>query len=190
MKILYRDYHELPIGKCMAINATGSIDDDTERTLAILRIMTGATDDELLSLPVVEFSRLTASCAWLTEQPKPHKVGRRYVLDGTRYRLTTDTMQMTAAQFIDYQHVGGTDDIIGTLAVALVPDGHTYGNGYDIEEVKEAIRNTMPTDDAVFLLPFFVASLLKSSQRTLQSSVRMAARLKMKKVTDGAGCRR
>lgn len=170
-------YKELPIGACVRLYAANEIDDDVEKVAEILSIVTGQTPQEVLALPIAEFTDLQKRCAWVFDTPKAAEPRDAYVIGGRRCRLTRTIGAMTAAQFIDFQNCAAADgDIVDVLAVALVPDGHVYGNGYDYDEWKDALAEGMMTPDALAVLPFFVASLVRSCGLALQSSGRLMMR--------------
>ena len=164
-------YKELPIGACVRLYAANEIDDDVEKVAEILSIVTGQTPQEVLALPIAEFTDLQRRCAWVWDEPQPSEPRDTYTVGGRTCRLTRTIGAMTAAQFIDFQNCASNGgDIVDVLAVALVPDGYVYGNGYDYDEWKEVVARDVMTTDAVAILPFFVASLVRSCGLALRFS--------------------
>lgn len=171
---MIKGYDDMPIGACVRLYAANEIDDDVEKVAEILAILTGQTREAVLALPVAEFTDLQKRCAWVFDTPKAAEPRDAYVIGGRRCRLTRTIGAMTAAQFIDFQNCAAAGgDIVDVLAVALVPDGCTYGNGYDYDEWKRTLAEGMMTPDALACLPFFVASLVRSCGLALQSSGRL-----------------
>lgn len=164
-------YEELPIGQCVRLYKANEIEDDLDKVAEILAILTGKTADEVLAMPIFEFKELQRQAAWVWDDPQAAKPKERYIIGGVPCRLTQSVGAMTAAQFIDFQNCATNDGgIVDVLAVALVPEGKTYGNGYDYDRFKQDIADTLMTPDALAILPFFVASLLKSCATALSSS--------------------
>ena len=157
-------YEQLPIGAYARIMA--ALEDtalsDNEKHLALIGVLTGLTRDELLDEPLEVFREQTAAAGFVLVYPQAHKVQDAYTLRGVRYLPTIKERKMTAGQFIDWNEIAGTDGDTPEkwarlLSVVLVPEGHTYGNGYDIAEVQEAIGAELCVLDAVALRAFFFA---------------------------------
>lgn len=77
---------------------------------------------------------------------------------------------MTMSQFIDFNNYAnsGENNLINTLSVCLVPIGHKYNDGYDLEEIKEHIKK-LKYVDAITISRFFVKRLKKSLRHSLNS---------------------
>jgi hypothetical protein len=152
-------YNTLPLGAYLDIVAIS--DDDTreanDKNLAILSILTGQSEDDLLDLLIGEFSLLMQKAAFLSEpiscKDKPKK---SYHLGTFTLDVMADVAKMKAGQYIDFQTFAASNDIAGMLSTILVPHGHTYGDGYDPADVRAAILAQLPIVDANALAAFFL----------------------------------
>ena len=174
------NYNDLPIGGCVRLNKANDIEDEATRVAEILSILTGLDRDGVMAMPISDFMALQRQATWVWDEPQAASIKKRYIFGGWTADVTQSVAQMTAAQFIDFQNLAKSDcDIVDVLAVALVPEGKTYGNGYDYEAFKQAIADYLPTPDAIAIIPFFVGSLMTSCGVVLRSSaeaLRRAAR--------------
>ena len=184
-------YNEMPIGIYLRLAAL--IDADERQDLAIVALMSGKTEDELLSLPLAEYYPLRDGCAFLFYEPKPSPVRRSYTCGDFTLRAPKDFRYLSVAQYQDFLEFNKADDIVGMLSCALVPEGCEYGElaQYDPLEVQAAIRDHLPVTDALALRDFFADACRKSIAATLRSSARKtrgripkATRTEMKAVAD------
>lgn len=154
------NYNDLPLGAYLDIVAIS--DDDTreanDKNLAILSILTGQSEDDLLNLLVGEFSLLMQKAAFLSEPlPRKDKPKKSYHLGTFTLDVMADVAKMTAGQYIDFQtFAASNNDIAGMLSTILVPHGHTYGDGYDPGRVRAVILEQLPIVEASALSAFFL----------------------------------
>lgn len=112
------------------------VEDETEKAIAITQAIYGK---DVIELSLPEFNKLCKNLAFLsTEIPnnitvKEVKVnGREYYFDGLLGKIST-------AQYIDFQNYLKMDDEAKTFSVFMIPKGHKYNDGYDMEQVFEDI---------------------------------------------------
>lgn len=154
----------MPIGKYLECMAVADIPDINERNTALLSILTDTPEDELLMLSLSEFGGLMKKAGFLVEQPEPDKVANRYTLSCGEMIPCKDIRKMTAGQFIDYQELSKAEGehIVEILSCFLVPKGHRYNDDeYDIDAVRDAIRNELPITFALGLSAFFLTSFYR-----------------------------
>lgn len=158
---------------------------ENDKMLALVSALTGLSVDALLDEPIDEWRAQNAATAFVTEYPAPHAVRDAYTLGGVRYLPTLKEGKMTAGQFIDFNEYAKreqADDLWAEiLSVILVPEGKTYGKGYDIEAVQEAIRAELCILDAIALRAFFLTSCGLSATSTLPSLEKAMRKMKMPK---------
>lgn len=161
--------------------------DDLSRQVGIVSLLSGLTEDEVLDLPLSDYSDMAGRMRFLEQAPDTDGRPRKsYRVDGWTLVPVTDARRMTAAQYIDFQSFAkqGAEGVPGLLSCLLVPEGRRYGDGYDPAEVQSAVRDHMPVADALRLQAFFLASCRRSMADTLSSSavrvleLRRPARLK------------
>ena len=161
------NYNDLPLGAYLDIVAIS--DDDTreanDKNLAILSILTGQSEDDLLNLLIGEFSLLMQKAAFLSEPlPRKDKPEKSYHLGPFTLDVMADVAKMTAGQYIDFQTFAASNDIAGMLSTILLPHGHTYGEGYDPADVRASILAQLPIVEANALAAFFFEKMRAFNQ--------------------------
>lgn len=156
---MIKSYDEMSVGKydeCMRI-AT-EVQDEQERNLRILSVLTDKSEDELLSLPLSEFGLLMRQAAFLTEPPQEQKMCRHFHLGRWDLYPTQGVDKMVAGQFLDFQNLSKQEkpDTACILSCFLIPVGYKYNTGYDIVELQDTIRKSMPIAQAFSLSAFFL----------------------------------
>lgn len=175
-------YEQMPVGVyeriMAALEDSGASDNDKQ--LELLSALTGLSVDALLDEPLGDFAQQNEAAAFVLVYPQPHAVRDAYTLRGVRYLPTLKRERMTAGQFIDWNEIAGQKDggrrWAQLLSVVLVPEGKTYGSGYDIGEVQEAIAAELCVLDAVALRAFFLTLCAASLTDTLPSLERMMSK--------------
>jgi hypothetical protein len=161
-----------------ALEDSGASDNDKQ--LELLSALTGLSVDALLDEPLGDFAQQNEAAAFVLVYPQPHAVREAYTLRGVLYLPTLKRERMTAGQFIDWNEIAGQKDggrhWSQLLSVVLVPEGKTYGSGYDIGEVQEAIAAELCVLDAVALRAFFLTLCAASLTDTLPSLERMMSK--------------
>ena len=175
-------YEQMPVGVyeriMAALEDSGASDNDKQ--LELLSALTGLSVDALLDEPLGDFAQQNEAAAFVLVYPQPHAVREAYTLRGVRYLPTLKRERMTAGQFIDWNEIAGQKDggrrWSQLLSVVLVPEGKTYGSGYDIGEVQEAIAAELCVLDAVALRAFSLTLCAASLTDTLPSLERMMSK--------------
>lgn len=178
-------YEQMPVGVyeriMAALEDSGASDNDKQ--LELLSALTGLSVDAIWDEPLEDLQAQNAAASFVLVHPVPHQVRDTYTLGGVQYRATLRQGKITAGQFIDWNEIAAQKDGGGRwaqlLSVILVPEGKTYGNGYDIEEVQEAIRNELCVLDAIALRAFFLTLCAASVTDTLPSLEKMMKEMKM-----------
>lgn len=185
MKII-DNYRKLPIGKYNEIVKLCETEmDEVDRKVRIVGILTGLTDDEVLALPLTDFTECCAKAKFI-DLPCPEtlipSVSKSYPVGGFNLVPVTDMRKVTTAQYIDFLSFSKDKEhnIVEMLSCFLVPKGMDYNEGYDILDVHNAIKEEMSVAEVLALLAFFFGSWTRSIHSTLSSSERMARRVKDK----------
>lgn len=183
MKII-DNYRKLPIGKYNEIVKLCETEmDEVDRKVKIVGILTGLTDDEVLALPLTEFTECCAKAKFI-DLPCPEtlipSVSKSYPVGGFNLVPVTDMRKVTTAQYIDFLSFSKDKEhnIVEMLSCFLVPKGMDYNEGYDILDVHNAIKEEMSVAEVLALLAFFFGSWTRSLHSTLSYSERMARRVK------------
>ena len=185
MKII-DNYRKLPIGKYNEIVKLCETEmDEVDRKVSIVAILTGLTEDEVLALPITDFTECCAKAKFI-DLPCPEtlipSVSKSYPVGGFNLVPVTDMRKVTTAQYIDFLSFSKDKEhnIVEMLSCFLVPKGMDYNEGYDILDVHNAIKEEMSVAEVLALLAFFFGSWTRSIHSTLSSSERMARRVKDK----------
>lgn len=171
-------YAALTMGQYQEIDRiTRAGGDELEVQVAILSILTGKTEAELLRLPLPEYTELAGKSTFLRSPiAEVPKVRKEYTLEEWRLRPCQDYRKLTAGQYIDFQaFTKDTLDFCGLLSVLMVPQGRTYAEGYDPLEVRMAIADHLPMPDGMALIAFFLrqyAGLIRASLTYSENALR------------------
>ena len=181
-------FAKLNIGAMLRLTAIPEDIEPLDRQVAILAVLSNCTEDEILALPLDEYARRVAASRFLDNDMPTRLPQRSYKCGDFVLVPVRDMAKITTAQFIDFKTYtdraqGDARRLSGLtvelLSCMLVPQGCDYCDGYDPQEVQEAIRDHMRADDALALSAFFLSRWMRSSRRILASSRRTARRLKM-----------
>ena len=172
------NYRDLPVGKYEEIVRLCNEDmTEVDRKVAILSVLTGKTEDEILHLPLPVFTEYSAKSRFL-ERECPENlipgVSKAYHLGGFVLLPVTDIRKITAAQYIDFQTFSAQKEtrMVEMLSCFLVPRGMDYNEGYDVLEVHQAIREEMSVAEMLALIAFFFGKFLKSIHHMQTYSIR------------------
>lgn len=186
LKIKYNNWDAVPISiykKIVEINSDEGME-TMERNVASLAVLCDTTENDIWNLSMDDISRLTRKLDWINEFDFKKKWTIKHVtLNGRKYNVTYDIHKMTVAQYIDFQTAwkisNATEKLVPVLACFLVPDGKKYGEGYDIEDVKNDIENNMPITMANSVCFFFMKKLRNSIKASLTCSQMILKAAKM-----------
>ena len=186
-------FADLTLGAMLRLSAIPDDMDALDRQVAILAVLSGCTEDEILALPLAEYSRRVAASRFLDRDLPQRLPQRSYKCGPFTLVPVKDFKKITTAQFVDFKtftdQAGGDERKLSALTVELLscmltPEGRDYCDGYDPIDVQAAIRDHLRADDAVALSAFFLARWMRLSRRILASSRRIARRNKMKGTLD------
>lgn len=186
MKGIIDNYRKLPIGKYLDIVELCNTEmDELDRRVKIIGILTGLTDDEVLNLPLTQFTDYSAAAQFLDKQCPENlipAVSKSYPVGGFVLVPVTDMRKITTAQYIDFQTFSKDKEknLVEMLSCFLVPRGMDYNDGYDIADVHNAIREEMSVAEVLALLAFFFKSWAESIRSTLSYSVKEAMKIEDK----------
>ena len=127
-----RDWSTITYRQLLDIREASNIEDENERVYAIMEAIFG---EDVLDLPLKEFNEKCKELQFLQSSipnnlhVKNIKVnGREYYFDGLLGKITT-------AQYIDFQNYQKNEDEQKTFSVFIIPKGHKYNDGYDMDQV-------------------------------------------------------
>lgn len=156
---MINDWSEVSISQFIEIQQILLADiSDPYKSVNLISVLTGMSVDELESLNVNVYSRLNNQLNFL--QNKIQSVTHKdvYKINGTNYILRADVSAISTAQYIDYQSYIKENNPIKLTSVWLIPEGHSYNDGYDMNKVLNDI-STMSFLDVQAISFFFKKQL-------------------------------
>lgn len=162
-------WEDISLEMFMEINKIGASDDDEDtKNLKVAALLSNKTLDEIESMPISKTIELISQTHFLFSPAPRVKPNKDLNLNGREYRRMGKTEEMTTAQFIEFQSVAKNlnDMLVEFISIFIIPKGHKYGDGYDIEQVYNDVK-TMPVVEALGLADFFTKAYRKSLMRTL-----------------------
>ena len=153
-------YNKLTLAQYQEIQAVQKDEslEDIDKHTRILSILTGVSEDELMHLPIPEFTELSAKAQFLSAEGfQAGRMAKKYIIGGVELVPVSDFRKLETAQYIDFQtYAGDLDKYMAELiSVLLVPKGHRYNEGYDIIELQGHIRQEMSVADGATIVGFF-----------------------------------
>ena len=115
---------------------------------------------QVSDLSVTEVSKYSLDFLSTPVPVKNVKLKDKYVLNGKTYNSNIDLTEVKTSQFIDFTNYvkDNPNDFAKLLSVFIIPEGHTYNNGYNIKEVQDDILQ-MPIADVQSLAFFMIKQL-------------------------------
>lgn len=154
-------WEELTFNEVLQIQQIISADiNDTYKASNILAVLAGVEVDEIEDLPIHQFYKLTPNIEFLRNDPPKCDHKDVYEINGHKYCLSANITDITTAQYIDYQSYMREEnpDLCKITSVFLIPDGHKYNDGYDMEQVWKDIGDMLYID--AMALAFFLRKQL------------------------------
>lgn len=157
-----------------------------DKEVNLIALLSGKSPDDILALPLQEFSNMTSSLQFITGMPNRVIPKTKYTLNGRVYEVMYDAEKMNVAQYVDYSSYCNMEDerekLIGMLSVFMIPKGKKYGEGYDIKVVKEDILDMIVTE--VWSMSAFFLDWLKALTKATQTYLVKKLKKTMKKEKD------
>ena len=143
----------------------------TYKTVHLISILSGHPVDDIENLPITEFKRLTPALDFLNTEPETHTHQFEYTVNGREYEFKGKIDEISTAQYIDYRSYMEEEekDVVKLMSVFLIPKGHDYNDGYDMEQVRTDIGDMCWLD--VRAVSFFFRLWLAAYILILKSSL-------------------
>jgi hypothetical protein len=127
--------------------------DSLDIVCEIIKILFNIKDPE--SLPYTEFIKYSQELSFMSKDIERVPLKDKYEINNNTYILKNNVMQLTTSQVIDYRNYSKEDNHIAKiLSVFLIPEGHKYNDGYDIEQVINDLLD-LDIQTVVSILDFF-----------------------------------
>lgn len=131
-------------------------EDDILKSADIISIVFGI--DDPMELTPTKFNAFVSELNFLTDSIPETKLCNTYTINGTKYNFDGNCFSMTMSQLMDWRAFSTAEhiDYGNCLSVFLVPEGHKYNDGYDIDKTIDDI-NTLPITDVMKIYSFWSA---------------------------------
>ena len=161
-----KDWNDLTIRDLLRIKDIDGMQmaTDAEKNLRVAAIVADKSYEELLDMSLNDVGGFVDACDFLQKEPKHRKARRHYIINGRKYKLLKNEMEMLTSQYVDFQAIyqdGFDKRPAELLSIMMVPDGHEYNDGYD----KELVINDMydfPVEEALGVCDFFMNRFVRS----------------------------
>lgn len=137
-RILGQDYNDAP----------------EQKTFDLAEVIYGK---DITNEPLITLDGYINGMGFLNEPVTKGKVQDTYILNGHTYKFRRGISDITTAQYMDFVEFSKnmTSHIVDIMGVLLIPDGHTYNDGYDMLQVRNDV-GTMRYVDAQELALFMI----------------------------------
>lgn len=150
------------------------------KAVHLISVLTGLEVEKIEVLPISQFQKLLPALEFLETEPETHTHQFEYNINGREYYFKGKLEEITTAQYIDYRAYMNEEnkDVIKLMSVFLIPKGHDYNDGYDMEQVKSDIGDMCWLD--IRAASFFFRIQLTAYTLILKSSLVKAMKKTMK----------
>ena len=144
------------------------IEDETERIIAMAELILG---EEVTDLPLQEFNEQLKKLEFLTTEVPESIPPKKVEINGRVYDVTSLLGNITTAQYLDFMNHIKSNDTARMLSAFVVPKGHKYNDGYDMQEVIKDMED-LPIPVANSITSFFTAQFAKFIEIFQSSSIK------------------
>ena len=188
------DYSNLTLRKYLEIRevCADKMYTDEQKTKRYVEII---YDKDINEIPLTELGKYLEEIKFLSGELPKYKTKKEYIIKGTKYNLTDKLEKLTAGQYLDFMNISQHEPEAYEKLIAcfLVPDGHKYADGYDIEQLYEDILDEMSVVDvqalSFFLLKHFqtftnrlsnytICQIMKTKEIPLKERLKLAIQIK------------
>ena len=137
-----------------------------EREVILVSFVMGVAEDKVWDMTIGEFRANQLNTAFMKEFNVARDCNFKTIsIDGEKYDVCTDLHNFTVAQYIDFQtfyaqRKDNANILASLLACFIIPRGHAYAEGYDVNDLKNKIINGLDILTAEELLFFFLKRYL------------------------------
>lgn len=167
----YKNWKDITIevyDKIRALEADIATQEEAlELNVKLLSILCEVSEEEIINLPLTEFTILIGKTEFLKNMPKLG-IETKYRIGDRVFDVQTNLRAMTTAQFLDFQTLVKDKDknLKNLLACFMLPKNKKYGEDYDIIEVAEYLYKNMSIATARSVMFFFTLQY-----QTLQATI-------------------
>ena len=169
-----RSWNDITVKDFQAIYKLNK-EDPEEKMLCLIALVNGLDMEDVYTMPISKLEKHFSDIDFLTREPRIPLMKPSYTLNGTKYNVHAG--EMLTMQYIDFKQMLDTyyENLPRFLTIFLIPDGHKYGDGYDLGKAAQDI-STMSITDARAVASFFLTAYGMLTGIFLRSSVRRLKR--------------
>ena len=168
-------WNDITLDQLLKIKEVMNVEDEVERVIALCEVVYG---EDVTGLPINEFNKKAADLKFLGEKVKTSNPPRKITINGHDYFVDCLVGHITTAQYVDFTNYNKAGNIIGALTPFVIPEGHKYNDGYDMQEVLNDVKS-MPVPTAESIAFFF--------ERQLRLFIRIFQHYSIKQITKQKG---
>ncbi len=177
---------DVSLAQLEALENIGEVGSNDEHSVKLLVILSNLSESECWELPYDAFLGLLQKLDFL-RHPVPKMIpAPAMVIGGRKFKVTTAISDISAGQFIDYKNTIRREDksklLARIVACFVVPDGKTYGDGYDYESNVQFLHEHLSVVEGRGLSDFFMmqsVTYIRHSLNCLSKKMRKASKKKM-----------
>lgn len=168
IKIIYDSWDKISISRWRQIKDIISDEarDEMSKEIGLLSVLCDVDENTLWDMNIMDLDPLTKKMGFIEDFDFPKDVKYRKInIGNTKCNIEKDLQKFTIAQFVDYQSLykNFEKNIGAILACFIVPEGHRYGDGYDVaefaKEIEEHLSIVQSNSICFFLLRNWLSSL-------------------------------
>lgn len=126
------NWYNVNLNQFILLQDVFKIEDDTEKMISVAEIILG---NDVTNLPLKEFNEQMKRLEFLKEEIPSVVPPKKFEINGKKYFMDCLLGNITTAQYVDFNNHSNTGDFAKMLSVFIIPEGHTYNDGYDMLEV-------------------------------------------------------
>lgn len=145
-----------------------TINSDLSEELKIKSFVDILFNININDIPFTKIPDYISQLDFLSTPIPSEDIKKSYTINGHKYKLFRDINKLTAGQYLDYMNYLKAPHIEYNKLVStlLIPDGHKYLDGYDIDEVHNDLMHINVVD-----LNSISNFLVRQSQKFIKNSV-------------------
>ena len=170
-------WNDVTLAQFNGLQDVMKIEDDVEKAIALAELMFG---ENITDLPLAEFNSVVRKLKFLQEEMPNTVPPKKLEINGRKYYTDCLLGNISTAQYVDFTNHSKTNDTAKILSCFIIPEGHKYNDGYDMQQVIGDIEE-MPVPTA-FSISFFFARQFSKFMGIFQTySIRRIKKLKLPK---------
>ena len=155
-------------------------EDEILQTADVISVVFDISDP--MELSPGEFSKYVEQLSFLNNPIPEKKLCNSYNINGTLYNFKGNLYEISMGALMDWRRYSTEENInyAQCLSVFLIPDGHKYDDGYDMDKTIADIES-LPIGDVLKLFNFFRAALQLSMDILLNYFNKLLKKTKLTK---------